>query len=128
MSATVPGYKCFRYLVFSGDRLSGTTADYRIQVNPAFHSVAYVDWASSSVSGYLLQVPELRQHSRTSAETLYWRFINDNQNGRRMPFPEQTDQLYDLQSLSPRWLNPDGSVATDVPEHLVELEVYVLDA
>ena len=58
MAAPLDGYKCVRYLVYSTDRIGGTTSDYRIVINPAHHNVAYVDWASSSITGFLLQVPE----------------------------------------------------------------------
>jgi len=118
------GYTCSRYFVYSSDRIGGTTSDYRIQINPAFHRVAYVDWASSSITGYLLQVPELRTHGRTSNNLFYWRFVNDLRNGRLMPRPDQQEQLYDLQTLSIRWLNPDGTLAVNLPEHVLELEIY----
>ena len=119
-----PAYQCFRYLVFSGDRTAGSTSEYRITLSPAFHRVAYIDWAASSIAGYLLQIPEVKQHARTSGNQMYWRFVDDLRNGRIRPLPEQTELLYDLQSLSIRWLNPDGSLATGLPEHVLELEVY----
>ena len=123
---TASPFQVFRFLVFSGDRVAGSTSEYQIAITPAFHNVAYVDWSSSSVSGYLLQVPQLKQHARTTKDGVYyWRFVNDLRNGRIMPLPEQTEQLYDLQSLHFRWLNPDGTLATGLPEHVVELEVYV---
>ena len=122
---SAPVYQCFRFLVFSGDRTGGSTSDYRLSIMPAFHNVAYVDWSASSVAGYLLNIPEVKQHARTSNHQTYWRFVSDLQNGRILPIPEQTEQLYDLQTLTIRWLNPDGSLATGLPEHVLELEVYV---
>ena len=35
--------RTYRLLVWSGDRVSGTTTDYVIEISPAFNDIVYVD-------------------------------------------------------------------------------------
>lgn len=114
----------YRLLIWSGNRVAGSTTDYVVEVSPAFNDIVYVDWSSVSVPGKLLYVEEFLQNGRTSNNTYYWRFPTEVTNTRFARVIDAPDQARSIRKLTLHWRNPDGSVPTSFPEHTLELELW----
>lgn len=114
-----------RVLLSSGSRISGTTSEnvVSLQTGSLISGVVGAEWISCSIPGYVLQIQELPTSGFLSNGVGYWRFCNDLTNGRYSDFKEAPFPPRTLQRLSLRWLNPNGTLATDLPEHCVEIEL-----
>jgi len=111
--------------VYSGSRVGGTTKDYKIQLQTAPSQVVYIDLASSSIVGYLLQIDEFECDGTTSSGVGYWRFPTELTTTRQAPYPDQLLQPRALNSLTIHWRNPNGSViAGTIAEHTIELDIW----
>lgn len=117
----MPPHRQF-FLIWSANRVSGSTTDYTIKVSPAITGIVNADWVSSSTPGLALQIEEFTTLSRTTNGFYYWRFVGDL---TRTPtrYEEPTRQIT-LNQLTIHWRNPDGSVPTTLPEHALELELW----
>jgi len=112
-----------RYMVWSGNRISGTTTDYVIQVCPAFTKIVREEWVSCSIPGLVLQIEEFSNKGYSSNEKYFWRFVGElvNQNAYRHEPPHAP---VNVSKLTIHWRNPDGSIPVSVPEHTLELELW----
>jgi hypothetical protein len=119
------GWKRHRLLVWSGDRKSGSTTDYRVDLAFPFSSVVYVDLASSSVTGFLLKIDELPSCGKTTSGVDYWRFPTDLTSTRASPLPDGELRPQTLSRLSIKWRQADGTpITTTVEDHTIELDVW----
>ena len=114
----------YRLLVWSANRVSGSTTDYVIEVSPAYNEIVYVDWASVSVPGMLLYIEEFAQNGRSTSNTYYWRFPAEYVNTRYARIKDSGDEPRSIRKLTIHWRNPDGSVPASFPEHTLELELW----
>ena len=113
-----------RLLVYSGDRVSGTTTDYAVEISPAYNDIVYVEWSSCSVPGKVLHIEEFAGNGRTSNNTYYWRFPAEAVNSRYPLVFDPPDQARSIRRLTLHWRNADGSVPEDFAEHTLELELW----
>ena len=113
--------------LWSNERLAGgTTADYVVVLNPPLRNIVGAEWTACSIPGLLLNLEELNWESRTTKGLYYWRFVNDLVNyGSPSGRVENFDTPYNLERLTIHWRNPDGTVPTTLPEHVLELEFWV---
>ena len=118
------GNRTYRTLIWSGNRVSGSTTDYEIEISPAYNDVVFVDWVSCSVPGMVLHIEELTGNGRTSNNQYYWRFPAEYVNTRYPLVFDSPDQARSIRKLTLHWRNPDGSVPTGFPEHTLELELW----
>jgi len=113
-----------RILLWSGHRVSGSTTDYRIELNPGIPNVVFAEWAACSVVGYVLDVEEFQRGGITTNERRYWRFIASLTNTVEPPLPEAETQPRPVRTLTVHWRNPDGSTPSSLSEHTLELDLW----
>lgn len=116
-------WKRHRLLIWSGDRSSGTTTDYKVSLKGGVSSVVYVDLASSSIVGLLLRIDELQNTGKSTSGASYWRFPTDLTTTRAAPYPDHLLQPKAINQLTISWRNPDGTVPS-VLEHTIELDIW----
>ena len=121
-----PQQKAFRQRVFvwSGDMVSGGSQNnFRVSLKSPIQRVIGAEIVSSSVAGYLLCIEEFPSKSSTTNAMSYWRFTDAITNGHYSDFKDEPWNPFTLNTLSIRWLNPDGTAATISNNHTIEIEL-----
>ena len=118
-------WKRHRVLIWSADRVTGTTTDYKITLRGGISNAVYIDLASSSIVGNLLRIDELENAGLTTSGAPYWRFPTELTSTRAPPFPEHLLQPRALNTLTIHWRLPSGAALSSAPaEHTLELDVW----
>ena len=102
-----------RVLINSSDRVSGTTADYAVELKPALQNIVTADWvATTATGGVTIRIDELTQTGVTTANNQYWRYLSEPVNTRYNKIGEAFEPPRAYNRLGIHWRNPDGSVVS----------------
>lgn len=120
-----------RLLVFSDgagvtrtDISGATTAAFTVALRSAIEKVVFIELASTSQPGFVVQLDEARERGTFAHNGQpFWRFGSAAQMGRSAPFPERLHEPFTLQRITISTFSPDGARA-HLPPALYELEVY----
>lgn len=119
-----------RILLYSGNRVSGTTQSYTIVLPFTLTKVQRIEWNCSSIAGYMMSLQDFNE-SVSSGGVSYWRFLDtlSNQRIRDAQFAKREYRItqQSLNTLVISFYNPDGTAATIANEHTIELEVFCED-
>jgi hypothetical protein len=115
-----------RVLLYSGNRKTGTTNSYTIVLPLTLQDVVRIEWLNTSIPGYMVSIQGFTENV-SSGGTPYWRFLDTYSNQR---WYDGIDEKFEyrvtqrsLNTLVIALFNPDGTAATIVNEHTIELAV-----